>query len=488
MNNEIDKVVIYKKANLSDVIKKINLNTYGICFVIDEKKRLIGSISDGDIRKKILKGINLNTQADKIMNLKVKSLNYLSSMDKILKGLNDKIKIIPLVNEKKRIVDLASFDRADKTSLVKPNFDGNELKYLTKCIKTGWISSQGNFIKKFEDKFSKFTKLKNVLAVSNGTTALQLAISTFNLGYGDEIIVPNLTFASPVNAIIHSGAKPVFVDVNKNTFCIDEYLIEKCITKKTKAIIVVHLYGHPAEMIKINKLCKKHNLILIEDCAEALGSKYKKKHVGSYGDAATFSFFANKTLTTGEGGIVCFKNRDKMKRAKLLRDHGMSNKVKYWHEDVGFNYRMTNLQAAVGTAQFERVSYIFKEKYLIVKNYKKYLRFEKNLKLPSSYGPVVNSYWLYTLTLLGTLKSHRDQIINYLMLHGIETRKVFYPMSEMPVYKKYLKKIKFKNSNEIHESTICLPSYGVNQKKIKYICDLIKLYISNNMKKNISHS
>ncbi len=483
MNNEINKVIINKRANLSDVIKKININTYGICFVVDEKKRLIGSISDGDIRKKILGGINLNTQVNKIMNHRVRSLYYLSNTEKIFKSLNDKIKIIPLVNENKRIVDLASFDRADKTSLIKPNLDGNELKYLTKCIKTGWISSQGHFVKKFEDKFSKFTKLKNALAVSNGTTALQLAISAFSLGNGDEIIVPDLTFASPTNAVIHSGAKPVFVDVNKNTFCIDENLIEKSITKKTKAIIVVHLYGHPADMTKIKRICKKHDLILIEDCAEALGSKYKKKHVGNLGDASTFSFFANKTVTTGEGGIVCFKNRNKMNKAKLLRDHGMSTKEKYWHEDIGFNYRMTNLQAAVGTAQFERISYIFRDKYMIVKNYKKYLKFEKNLKLPKAYGPVVNSYWLYTLTLLGRLKSHRDQIINHLLLHGIETRKVFYPMSKMPIYKKYLKKNKFKNSNEIHESTICLPSYGVSQKKIKYICYLIKLYINKKLKK-----
>lgn len=479
MKREIESIIINQSSKLSDAIKKINSNTFGICFVVDADRRLMGSISDGDIRKKILRGIKINIPAIKVMNKRVTSAHYLSNSENIFKLLNNKIKIIPLVNDKKIIVDFASFYRADKISLIKPDLKGNELKYLTRCINTGWVSSQGEYINKFENGFSKFTKLKNALAVSNGTVALQLAITTFNIGRGDEVIVPDLTFASPVNAIIHSGAKPVLVDVKKNTFCIDENKIESAITKKTKAIIIVHLYGHPAEMSKIVRICKRKKIILIEDCAEALGSKYKNKHVGSFGDVGTFSFFGNKTITTGEGGIVCFKNKKFKEKANILRDHGMSKKTKYWHLEIGYNFRMTNLQAAIGTAQFERAAMFLKKKFFIAKNYKKYLQSEKDLKIPKSYGPVVNSYWLYTLTLKGKLKLHRDKIINYLWLNGIESRKVFYPISKMPIYKSYVKKNNLQNSQEIHDSSLSLPSSGISLKQIKNICFLIKRYIKN---------
>ncbi len=479
MKKKIENIIINKNSRLLDAIKKINSNTFGICFVVDKNKKIIGSISDGDIRKKILRGVKMNIPVVKVMNKKVKSAHYLSNSENIFKLLNNKIKIIPLVNDKKIIIDFVSFHSADKISLIKPDLKGNELKYLTRCINTGWVSSQGEYINKFENKFSKFTKLKNALAVSNGTVALQLAISTFNIGHGDEVIVPDLTFASPVNAIIHAGAKPVLVDVKKNTFCMDENKIENAITKKTKAIIVVHLYGHPAEMSKILKICKKRKIIIIEDCAEALGSKYKNKHVGSFGDAATFSFFGNKTITTGEGGIVCFKSKKFKEKANILRDHGMSKKTKYWHLKIGYNFRMTNLQAAVGTAQFERATMFLRKKFFIVKNYKKYLQNEKDLIIPKNYGPVRNSYWLYTLTLKGKLKLDRDKIINYLWRHGIESRKVFYPISKMPIYKAYVKKNNIINSQKLHESSLSLPSSGINLKQIKNICFLVKRYIEN---------
>ena len=182
----------------------------------------------------------------------------------------------------------------DQISLAKPELTGNELKYTIDCIKTGWISSAGKYVKEFEKKFSKFTKIKNCLVVSSGTAALHLALSTLDIKRGDEVIVPNLTFASPVNTVIHVGAKPVFVDVDYKTYCIDENQIKNKITKRTKAIIVVHLYGHPANLNKIKKIANKYNLYLIEDCAEALGSYYNNKHVGTFGDISTFSFYGNK--------------------------------------------------------------------------------------------------------------------------------------------------------------------------------------------------
>ena len=205
------------------------------------------------------------------------------------------------------LVDYASTKHFHQIPIHEPYLNGNELEYISECITTGWVSSQGKYVKKFEEDFSKYVGIDNALAVSNGTVALHLALETFGIGKGDEVIVPNLTFAAPINAIIHSGAKPVIVDVCAQTACLDVHHLEQAISSCTKAIIAVHLYGHPVEMEALVEISRKHNIKIIEDCAEAIGSRYNDRHVGCFGDAATFSFFGNKTITTGEGGMVFLK-------------------------------------------------------------------------------------------------------------------------------------------------------------------------------------
>jgi perosamine synthetase len=487
MLKDLTKITLNKNSSLKDALKLINKNGMGLCFVINKKKRILGSLSDGDVRKGLIKGLNLSSSVKKIMNKNALVLNYSLPLDKIIKHFSDKIKVIPLINSNKQIVDYVSFYKDNKIFLAKPDLGGNELKYISKCIKTGWISSIGEYIPRFEKHFSQFTKIKNPIAVSNGTTALQLAIEALGIGKNDEVILPTLTFAAPVNAVIHSGANPVFVDVKEDTFCIDENRIVNAINKKTKAVIVVHLYGHPANMGPIITICKKYKLKLIEDCAEALGSKYKKIHVGNFGDASCFSFFGNKTITTGEGGIVTFKKKKLLKKAIILRDHGMSKKVKYWHDYVGYNFRMTNLQAAIGTAQFERANLFVKNKIEIAKIYKKYLSTIKNIQLPKSYGAVKNTYWLYTIRLTGRLAKYRDKLLKFLSLNGVESRRIFIPMHIMPIYNNFLKKVKnnYKVSEEISESSLSLPSsYGLQELDIKNICSLIKKFFININKKN----
>jgi len=486
MKEDLKKITLKANSSLKDALKLINKNGLGLCFVINEKKRVIGSLSDGDIRKSLIKGLNIKSNVVKIMNKNTLVLNYSLPSEKIIKYLSDKIKVIPLINSKKQIVDYVSFYKNNRINLVKPDLSGNELKYISKSLKTGWISSVGEFIPRFEKHFSQFTKIKNPLAVSNGTTALQLAIETLGIGKNDEVILPTLTFAAPVNATIHSEATPVFVDVKEDSLCIDENRIVNAINKKTKAIIVVHLYGHPANMNPIISICKKYKLKLIEDCAEALGSKYKKVHVGNFGDASCFSFFGNKTITTGEGGIVTFKKKKLLKKAIILRDHGMSKKVKYWHDYVGYNFRMTNLQAAIGTAQFERANLFVKNKIEIARIYKSYLSKIKNIQLPRNYGPVKNSYWLYTIRLTGHLAKYRDKLLKFLLLNGVESRKVFIPMHLMPIYNVFLKNVKnnYNVSEEISKSSLSLPSYfGLSEPDIKNICFLIKNFFSKINKK-----
>ena len=468
------------KINLDSPISKalsvINKNMSGACFVVDKKNILKGILTDGDIRRALLRKKTLSTKVSKVIKKNFFYLNYKSGSTILKKPLNKKFKIVPLVNETRELKGYI-FNN-NQISLAKPNLNGNELKYITDCINTGWISSIGKYVSLFEKKFSNFSKIKHCLPVSNGTTALQLALKTLNIKKGDEVIVPNLTFASPVNAVIHSGAKPVFVDVKPTTYCIDENQIKKKITKKTKAIIVVHLYGHPANMKKIKSILKGRKIFIIEDCAEAIGSYIGKKHVGLFGDIATFSFFGNKMITTGEGGMMGFKKKQHKIKAEILRDHGMSKKVKYWHEDIGFNFRITNLQSSIGCAQLERIQWFIKNKLNLAKNYKSKLSKYKFLTLPSLYGNVQNSYWLYTIRLNDNFLKFKNLLIKNMQENGIEARPIFYPMNMMKPYQKYIsKKEKFPISEKLFNSSISLPSaYDVKLKEIIIISNFLNKF------------
>ena len=474
--NNLKDITVKENDKIIKALRVINLNSLGACFVVSKSNVLKGVLTDGDIRRGLIKNYSLNDKVINLVNKNFFCLNFKSKKSTIAKSFSSRIRLIPLINKKKQLVSYLT--NKSKISLAKPNLDGNEIKYLNECINTGWISSNGKFVKMFEKKFSKYVKIKNCLAVSSGTTALQLALKTLDIKYGDEVIVPNLTFASPVNAVIHAGAKPVFVDVNENTYCIDETLIQKKITKKTKAIIVVHLYGHPSNMTKILNIAKKNKIKIIEDCAEALGSYYKKKHVGHFGDISTFSFFGNKLITTGEGGMICFKSKVHKERAEILRDHGMSKNLKYWHEEAGFNFRLTNIQSAIGCAQIERIKWFLNNKMNLVKNYNSRLSKLNFLNLPGEYGPVINSYWLYTIKLNKELTKFKNRIIKELNFYGIEARQIFYPMHLMKPYKKFInKKDKFPVSLKLFNTSISLPSaYDVKKSDVSKIYNYLSKF------------
>ena len=242
--------------------------------------------------------------------------------------------------------------------IFEPFFSGNEKKYLKDCIDSSWISSQGEYILKFEQSLSTFHGVKHAIATSNCTSALHLSLKALGIGPGDEVVCPNLTFIAPANMIVLSGAELVLVDIDKNTLTLDVKAFEKKINHKTKAVIVVHQFGHAAHMDEILEISKKHNLKIIEDNAESIGAFYKDRLLGTIGDISTNSFFGNKIITTGEGGAV-LTNDDRIAiKCRELRDHGMNHKKKYHHVDLGFNYRMTNMQAALGLAQTEKLDII----------------------------------------------------------------------------------------------------------------------------------
>ena len=344
-----------------------------ISFVL-ENEILVGVVTDGDVRRALLNGTKLEDPVESIMNKEFVSFTVGSDSRVIRERFSKRIRHIPLVNDIGSLVDVADPRGNFRISVLEPSMQGNELNYVSECIKTNWISSQGKFVSQFEKSFEDFHPKTYALSVSNGTVALHLAIIALGIEKGDEVIVPDLTFAASANAVIHAGATPVFCEVDPETWCIDPKEAEKLIGPKTKAIMPVHLYGHPCEMQKLQSICEKYKILMIEDCAEALGSEWNGQKAGTFGNAATFSFFGNKTISTGEGGMILFKDSEVAEKARILRDHGMSKNKRYWHDVVGYNYRLTNLQAAIGVAQMENFQKILEKKLRISQLYNLFLK------------------------------------------------------------------------------------------------------------------
>ena len=358
--------------------------------------------------------------------------------------------------------------KMDVIPVYSPILSGNEKKYVNQCMDSSWISSKGEFISRFEEKFTNFLNVRYSTSVSNGTVALHLALVTLGIGKDDEVIVPTLTYIASVNAIAYVGAKPVFADSHEKTWNIDHDQILKLITPKTKAIMVVHLYGNSCDINSIVKICKERDIFLIEDAAEAFGTKYYNKYVGTFGDVATFSFFGNKTITTGEGGMLVTNNKLLIDKASHLKNQGVSLKKEYWHNVIGFNYRMTNICAAIGLAQLEGAEIVLQKKMQIVSWYKDFLE-GVQVRFQDEQEGSVNSYWM--VTVLVKNKNTRDRVRLYLKNHNVETRPIFYPAHKMPGF--YSQK-PLPVAESISEKGINLPSSpNLIKSDIKYICTLI---------------
>lgn len=362
-----------------------------------------------------------------------------------------------------------------KIPAASPYIDEADIKIIYDIIKSGWISSKGEYVKTFERNFSKYIGTKYACAVSNGTVALHLALKALKIGHGDEVLVPDLTFVSPASMVILSGAAPIFVDVNPKYWCIDPEDIRKKITSRTKAIIPVHLYGHPCDMKPIIDIAKEYNLSIIEDCAEAHGAEYYDKKVGTFGDISCFSFYGNKIITTGEGGMCLTNNEEILENLYLYRDHGMKDSRRYWHEVVGYNYRMTNLQAGLGVSQLEKIEDFIKRKIEIAKLYSKFLEDIDCIKLHPEMVWAKNVYWFYSILLNN--KKVRNKLHDYLMKNNIEVRKFFYPIHIMPPYKKYVS-FGCKNSVLLSNTGINLPSSCIlEDEEILYISEQIREFL-----------
>ncbi len=353
--------------------------------------------------------------------------------------------------------------------IYQPDLTGNEKAYVNECLDTSWISARGRFVKEFEEKFAGFVGTQHSASVCNGTVALHLALMALGIGPGDEVIVPTLTYIASVNAISYTGATPVFADSVRSTWQIDPEDVRRNITPRTKAILPVHVYGQACDMDALMAIASEHRLFVVEDCAEAFGTLYKGRHVGTFGDISTFSFFGNKTITTGEGGMVVSNDKTLIERARHLKGQGLAAHREYWHDVVGYNYRMTNIEAAIGLAQLERANQFIEAKRKLATQYAEQLA-GLPIEIHGEAEGTFHSYWM--ISILVERAEQRDALRAHLAQAGIETRPLFYPVHTMPMYAHNYRKHRV--AEDLAWRGINLPSWpGLSPDQLRYITSAI---------------
>jgi perosamine synthetase len=456
----IRNLLVRDNATLAEALALIDRNGHGLAYAVDARGQLVGRLASREITECLARGGDLARSVGAVMT---------PDTGTPVAGAEQ---IAPLLDEQRRPVGLASPASARRIPIAEPVLGGNELKYVTECIQTNWISSQGGFVKRFEEELGALVGSRHVVSCSNGTAALHLALLGYNIGPGDEVIVPDLTFAATINTVIHAGATPVIVDVDRRSWNIDPAKVEAVITSRTRAIMPVHLYGQPADMDRLLAIADTHGLVVIEDAAEAIGARHRGRHCGTIGHAGTFSFFSNKVLTTGEGGAVVFRDEHAAQRARRMRDHGMSPAKRYWHEEVGYNYRLTNLQAAIGCAQLEQAAGFLARKQAIATRYRAGLAGLPGIELAAQIGEHHNSYWMVSIIVDESATGlPRDEIMRRLGEAGIDSRPLFYPLHEMPPYQRFAGNRDFPATDALSAQGFSLPSgVGLTDAEIDYIC------------------
>ncbi|BAL99130.1 MULTISPECIES: DegT/DnrJ/EryC1/StrS family aminotransferase [Caldilinea] len=398
-----------------------------------------------------------------------------------LEEMGDLAAIIPAADPEVKLVyrSIPEFGEEPRRTIIpvcEPTLGGNEMKYVQQAIETNWISSAGRFIREFEARFAEACGVQYAIACANGTVAMHLAMATLGLEPGDEVIIPTFTMIATANAVTYCGAKPVLVDMEPEYWQMDLNQVEDKITPRTKAIVPVHIYGHPTDMDPLMALAEKHGLTVIEDAAEAHGAEYKGRRTGGLGHAAGFSFYGNKIITTGEGGMVTTNDRELARLAWNLRDHAFSRERHFWHKYIGFNYRMTNLQAAVGLAQVEQLDAFVAARRRNAAEYTRRLQGIPGIRTPSEAPWAKNVYWMYGILVdEAEYGMSRDQLRRVLAEHGIETRTFFIPMHCQPVYWKQFRGERYPVAEDLCKRGFYLPSASsLRIEEIEYITRVIR--------------
>ena len=356
-----------------------------------------------------------------------------------------------------------------------PVLSGNEKAYVMDCIDSTWISSAGKYVEKFEAAFADFCGVKHAASCCNGTVALHLALMALGVGPGDEVIVPTLTFVATANTVVYCGARPVFVDSEPNTWNLDPAQLEAKVTPRTRGIIPVHLYGHPADMDHILSIARKRSLFVLEDAAEAHGAEYKGRKAGSMGDIAIFSFYGNKIVTTGEGGMVITNDDALAGKVRQLRAQGIDPARRYWFPVIGYNYRMTNVTAAIGLAQMEKVDWHVQRRLEVAAWYREHLQSVPGISWQPEMPWAKHVYWMFSILLGDEVLLERDEVMARLRERGIETRPLFYPMHTLPPYADAARGESFPVAERLARRGINLPTWaGLTRDDVRYICDSLR--------------
>ena len=352
-----------------------------------------------------------------------------------------------------------------------PSITEKEISYVNDAVSNGWNNKWNEYIIKFQDAFARYIGVKHALATSSCTGAMHLGLKSFGIKENDEVIIPDITWIATASSVTYVNAKPIFVDVELDTWCIDPESIRKAITSKTKAIMPVHLYGNTANMDKIMEIAEKNNLIVIEDAAPALGADYKGRKIGSCGHCSAFSFQGAKTITTGEGGMLLTNDSEKFTKMEKFGNHGRSLDKVMWNDEIGLKYNISNIQAALGLAQIERIDELVDKKRKIFQWYSERLGSVSGIQLNTERSNCRNSFWMSTIVIEKNISISREQIMKKLKEWNIDSRPTFYPLSHMPMFKT----VHNPNSETLSGNGINLPSgHNLTEDNIDYICNVIK--------------
>lgn len=459
MQESLKALRVSEKATLRDAMLSFNASGLGVALMCDDQERLVGFATEGDVRRALLDGHGLISPLDPHANRQPVVGHTAMSREELVGLLSEKVRCLPVLDERGAVQDILFYDKRSVIPVALPSIGERELRYVTDAVLSGWVSSRGKYIEMFEERFAALCETSHAVAASNGTVALHLALRVLDIGPGDEVIVPALTFIATANAVTYCHARPIFVDIEPTSWNLDPEQVEAAITPRTRAILPVHLYGQPCRIDRILEIARKHNLWVVEDAAEALGATFNGRRVGSFGHMGCFSFYGNKNITTGEGGAVVTNDAALNEKLRILRDHGMSRTRRYWHDTVGFNYRMTNIQAALGVAQLERWEQISLAKARIGQRYGECSASE-HLMTPPGWPESMPVCWIFTMMLNpATAKLDRDELLERLAALGVDGRPVFYPIPAMPPYFEPDWMTRYPVSRQVSAYGFSLPTY-----------------------------
>ncbi len=485
MDKRIDQITFQEQNTIKEVMEGIDKSGFKLALIVDGNKKLLGVASDGDIRRALLSGRPLTTPIGEIMQKNPITATEGTPTTELLEiMLKKNIQEIPIINKKGLLLDVAFLPELKSIPLSSPDITQKEVETINQVLSTPFLSI-GPKIKEFEQKIAYFVGTKYAVAVNSGTSGLHLCVRSLDIKDGDEVITTPFSFIASANCILFERAKPVFVDIDENTLCIDVNKIEEKITKKTKAILPVHIFGHPCQMDKIMEIARKYNLKVIEDACESIGAGYKEKKVGSFGNCGVFAFYPNKQITTAEGGMIVTDNEEIAKLCQSMRNQGRDEGDAWLsHSRLGYNYRMSELSAALGVTQMERVEELLEKRKRVAEFYNEKLSKIEGIKIPYVSPEVKISWFVYVIRLdeKRFSREDRDEIIQQLKQKGINCRDYFPPIHLEPFYVKMFgyKKGDFPVTERISDTTIALPFYNnLTERQTDYICENLKSIINN---------